>query len=468
MSSPFELGRRRLLRVSAGLVLIGALLRPDARAASQTSVDAKVTSGTAVDDLTGRAQRVMAIVVVGRRVFLGGEFTAMVAPGAGAESSDRRTRNHLAALDVDKGDLLPWNPDADAPVRAMALSPDGRKLYVGGDFTTIGGTPAPYLARLDLKTGKVDRTFRSPVLGTVKALALAGDRLYVGGGFTSATGPGGAEYRPKVAALHAATGELLPWAPPEIGTGHYSGNFGKPTSGDWAGDVQALAVPAARDRVYVGGYFTDFAGQGGLLVLDATTGQPLPEQWSPGRPVFSMTLSPDRQTVYASAGGPGGRLFAFTPGRPDPKWTAPTDGDPPGVAASDTTVYLMGHYDYAGPEGALRRHLAAFDATTGAVTDWNPVANTITGAFSAAVGAGYLFVGGEFTRINDRPQPGFAQFAIDAASPPGSSTTTTTLPRPTTTPTSLIVDNSSTTTSHRSHPVRPTVRRRPIRPPARR
>ena len=84
----------------------------------------------------------------------------------------------------------------------------------------------------------------------------------------------------------------------------------------------------------------------------------------------------------------------------------------------------MGHYDYAGPERALRRHLAAFDAITGEVDDWNPVANTVTGAFAAAVGADQVFVGGEFTTINGRPQPGFAQFAAPA--PPTGPTTSTT------------------------------------------
>jgi hypothetical protein len=85
----------------------------------------------------------------------------------------------------------------------------------------------------------------------------------------------------------------------------------------------------------------------------------------------------------------------------------------------------MGHYDYAGPESLLRRHLAAFDASTGQVDDWNPTANTPTGAFSAAVGADHVFVGGDFTRINGRPQPGFAQFDLVPPPPPPTTTTTT-------------------------------------------
>lgn len=413
MSSVLWQGRRRLLAVSVLLALLGSLPPPGARATSGTSVEPAVTWGTATA-ADGRAQPVLALAVAGRRVFLGGEFTAMVPPGAGVAAPGTVARNHLAALDVDTRRLLPWNPGADGPVRAMALSSDRTKLYVGGDFQHIGGTPAPFLARVDLKTGKVDLGFRPRVLGRVRAIALAGERLYVGGHFTSVGGGNGAEPRSKLAALDARTGALLPWVPPALGPGRYVGHTGVPTPTEESGGVLSIAAPADGRRVYVGGTFIDFAGRGGLLVLDAATAQPIPEQWEPGRPVFSLAVSPaDGQTVFASAGGPGGRVFAVSPTNPHaPVWSSPVDGDAPGVAASATTVYLMGHFDYAGPEQALRHHLAAFDAATGAVDDWNPVANTITGAFAAAVGAGHVFVGGEFTRINDRPQPGFAQFPV--------------------------------------------------------
>jgi outer membrane protein assembly factor BamB len=217
--------------------------------------------------------------------------------------------------------------------------------------------------------------------------------------------------------------------PPALGPGRYVGHTGIPTPTESSGDVLSIAVPADGSRVFVGGTFIDFAGRGGLLLLDAVTAQPLPERWDPQRPVFGLAVSPaDGQTVFASAGGPGGRVYAFSPAMPDrPLWWSPVDGDAPGVAASATTVYLMGHYDYAGPERALRRHLAAFDAATGEVDDWNPVANTTTGAFAATVGADHVFVGGEFTMINGRSQPGFAQFA---APPPPPSTSTSRPRRP--------------------------------------
>ena len=461
----------------------------------EASTEADTTWGTG-PDVTGRAQRVMAIAVAGRKVFLGGEFTAMVPPGsswstptttttsntatpgtaepaapvkAPALPEGSKTRNHLAALDVDTGTLLAWNPDADGPVHAILVSPDGRHLYVGGEFDTIGGQAAAKLARIDVATGKVDPAFRPGLDGRVRALALHGKRLYVGGSFRAAAGPAGAEARPKLAALDAATGALLPWMPPALGPGAFLTNSGTPTPTAPSGDVVAIAVPGDGSRVFVAGSFIDFAGRSGLVVLDSVTGAALPEQYTIKRPVFDLDVSPaDPETVFGAAGGSGGQVYAFSVDQPtQPLWNTWVDGDSPGVAASATTVYLMGHYDYAGPQKAERRHLAAFDARDGAVEPWNPVANTHTGAFSAAVGAGHLFVGGEFTRINGRPQPGFAQFDLlssvptttTASSPPSPPTTVTTI-------TGIPTTTTSTTATTSGRPARrpPRPSRRGVRP----
>jgi hypothetical protein len=350
-------------------------------------------------------------------------------------------RHHLAALDVDKHTLLPWDPDADGTVQALTLSADRTQIYVGGDFDHIGGTPAAKLARLDLLTGAVDPTFHPGVRGSVRALALAGDRLYVGGTFNTVAGPNGPESRPKLAALDAATGELLPWMPPALGPGRYVSHSGSPMPNDSPGDVLALAVPPVDGLVYVAGNFLDFGGARALVVLDPVTGGLAPSQWDIRRPIFDLAVSPaDGQTVFASGGGSGGQAYAFRSTQPKrPVWATWVDGDAPGVAASRTTVYLMGHYDYVGADNDLRHHLAAFDAKNGAVDGWNPTANTPYGAFAAAVGADHVFVGGEFTRINGHPQPGFAQFAIPPPPPPP--------PPPTTTSTSSTTSTTSTTTT---------------------
>jgi hypothetical protein len=457
--------RSGLLCSSLAVVALLSLLSP-ARAASGAATSADATWGTAAAGSTGRSQLVLAEQPVGRTVYIGGKFTQLVPPpGSGGSAV---ARNRLAALDVATRALLPWNPDVNGNVRALALSADGTKLYVGGDFTKIGGVSAPKIAMLDLATGKVVRTFKSRVKGRVFSIALSGNRLFVGGDFGQVVGPSGALVsRSTVAALNASTGELLlDWTPPPLGPGRYMGQTGVPTPDAPSGYTYAVAVPADGNRVYVGGNFIDFGGQGGMVVLDGTTGAALPQQWSVERPVFDLTVWPgDGTTVFAATGGPGGRLFAYRPSVPTrPLWKAAVDGDAMGVAASNSTVFLIGHYDFIVPkkstcyqycpEGTARRHLSAFDAATGELDPWNPVADTPTGPYSVAVGADHIFVGGEFNKINGKPQPGFAQFALPpsmppATSPPSTTPTTATAqsPAPTTTTAPPTTTTTTTTTA---------------------
>ncbi|HET9769718.1 MAG TPA: PQQ-binding-like beta-propeller repeat protein [Acidimicrobiia bacterium] len=425
MTTPPRSSRRiRRAAAAVGVAAAVALALPAPAPAAAGTAAATAPSGPAVkpDSGTwgtaagggGRAQLATAVVEHGGRAYIGGSFTKMTPPGGGSGV----TRNRLAAIDVARRKLLPWNPKANGKVRALALNASKTAVYVGGDFSSIGGKSASKLALVDLASGKVDTKFRPAVKGRVRSIALAGNRLYVGGDFESV----GGKARPKVAALDPVTGKLLDWAPPPLGPGRYMGQTGVPTPDRPSGDVYSVAAPADGSRVYVAGTFIDFAGQGGLVALDADSGLPLPKQWSPGRPVFHLTVSPgDGRTVYAAAGGPGGRLYALDPDKPTkPRWQAAVDGDAVGVAASATQVFLLGHYDYIVPKGSTcyqycpngtgRRHLAAFDAATGTLAPWNPAANTSTGPWAATVSGTHLIVVGEFTTINGQRHPGYAQF----------------------------------------------------------
>src|SRR3954453_16467902 len=68
--------------------------------------------------------------------------------------------------------------------RVLAVLGDGTGgLWIGGDFTALGGTPRPYLAHV-LAGGSVDAAMPAPN-GAVRALALSpsGSTLYIGGDF---------------------------------------------------------------------------------------------------------------------------------------------------------------------------------------------------------------------------------------------------------------------------------------------
>ena len=415
--------RRHLVALVAALAMAMALSATPVRAADTfSSTAADGTWGTEIAS-TGKAGRVLTVTASGGFVYLGGDFEAMSPPGS-KETAALVTRPRLAALGNGGTTLADWNPNADNEVRALLATPDGRRIYAGGMFKHIGNQPAIRLAALDPLSGALDPTFTPPnVDGVVRALALSPDGgvLYVGGDFGQLTTANGTvENRPHLAALDAATGALLPWTPPADAGGRYYGHTGTRDKSR-PGGVYAIAPSADGTTVHVGGTFLSFGGHSGIVSLDAATGQPTPWQAKLDRPVFALTRSSDGHTFYAATGGTGGRLYAFRPhGPPTGVWMVKTDGDAMAVVETATGVYLIGHYDnivqpesdcyqYC-PDGTAREHLSAFDRT-GKILDWNPTANTPTGPYAAVSDGTHLYVVGEFTKINGVRRVGFAAFS---------------------------------------------------------
>ena len=380
------------------------------------------TWGTEIAD-TGKAGRVLSVTVSGGLVYLGGDFEAMSPPGSD-DSAALVRRGHLAALGGGGTTLADWNPRADNEVRVLLAAPDGRRIYAGGMFKHIGGKPATRLAAIDATTGGLDPTFNPPKFNAVvRALALSpdGSVLYVGGDFRQSTGADGSvDERANLAALDATTGELIPWISPENAGGRYTGHTGTRDESR-PGGVYTIAPSADGTTVHVGGTFLSLGGRPGIVSLDAATGEPTPWQARVNRPVHGLTRSSDGHTFYAATGGAGGRLYAFRPhGKPGGEWEVKTDGDNLAVVETATTVYLIGHYDnivqpesdcyqYC-PDGTPRAHLAAFDRT-GAIQPWSPAANTPTGPYAAAADGNFLYVAGEFTKINGLRRVGLAAFS---------------------------------------------------------
>nr|WP_163569517.1 hypothetical protein [Fodinicola feengrottensis] len=74
--------------------------------------------------------RIRGIAVSATTVYIGGDFTTV----------NGQPRTRLAALDRATGALLPWAPTATDTVRALALSADGGRVIVGGDFAKLNGS----------------------------------------------------------------------------------------------------------------------------------------------------------------------------------------------------------------------------------------------------------------------------------------------------------------------------------------
>jgi hypothetical protein len=413
--------RRHILAAFVAMAIVWPVPGP-VRGAVGVAVSANETWGTEVTD-DNKAGRVLTVVVSGGVVYIGGDFTALSPPGT-KDPAALVDRPYAAALGNGGATLADWNPAPDGEVRALLASPDGRRIYAGGMFKRIGGQPANRLAALDATTGAIDPTFAPPAVdGVVRALGLSpdGSVLYVGGDFATLTAPDGTvEARPHIAALDAATGRLSAWLPPDDTGGRYYGQTGTKDK-TRPGGVYAIAPSADGTTVHVGGTFLSFGGRSALVSLDAATGQPTPWQSKVDRPIYGLTRGRDGHTFYAAAGGAGGRLYAFRPhGPPEGVWEVKTDGDNMAVVETETTVYLIGHYDYIVdqksdcyrycPDGIFRRHLSAFDRN-GKLEDWDPGANTSTGPYTAVVDATHLYVGGEFTKLGGVRHVGFAAFS---------------------------------------------------------
>jgi hypothetical protein len=130
-------------------------------------------AGALVDDM----------VVIGSRLYLGGEFNTV----------DGVTRHHVAAVSTADGSLVAgFDPNTDGKVSSMALSPDQKLLYLGGNFTTVGTTARFDLAKVDVTTGAALNPGFAKVGDVILDLSVSSDggSLYGagGGGFNSAAG----------------------------------------------------------------------------------------------------------------------------------------------------------------------------------------------------------------------------------------------------------------------------------------
>ena len=82
-------------------------------------------------------------VIVGNTVYAGGSFTN-ARPAGAAPGVSTVPRSNFLAYDLTTGTLLPFAPTFNAPILALAVSPDQKILYVGGQFTQVNGVqPLP-------------------------------------------------------------------------------------------------------------------------------------------------------------------------------------------------------------------------------------------------------------------------------------------------------------------------------------
>ena len=157
---------------------------------------------------------VNAMLISNSTLYVGGVFTSI----------GGQARSGIAALDttVDTNCATTWNPAANpAYVNTMILS--GSTLYVGGRFSSCGGESRSYIAALDITTGNATAWNPNATGGGfskgIDCLALSDSTLYVGGEYTEI----GGQTRNSLAALDTANGNASTWDPDITGIDLYPG-----------------------------------------------------------------------------------------------------------------------------------------------------------------------------------------------------------------------------------------------------
>jgi outer membrane protein assembly factor BamB len=327
-----------------------------------------------------------------------------VRPAGDPAGTGEVARNHVAAFNGTTGALLGWNPNASGTVTTLAGS--GSTVYIGGSFAQLGTSTRSRIGAVDATTGAVLSTFKAKLNAAPFSIAVVGGTLYAGGNFTSADGVA----RSSLAAFSASTGALLTgWAPAAGGNTSTT-----PT-------VTSVKPSPGGSTIYVGGGFTTINGtsQNHVAALSASTGAPL-STFTHHLPYPVVDMAVDSSGVFVAGAGGGGNFADLNPGTGAIVWQGGTDGNVQAIAVLDGEVYVGGHYTtYCGPQGGQhtctnpikRLKLLAVDEPTGALTSWNPHANSTLGVFALAGSGTTLGVGGDFTKIGGVAQQGFAEFA---------------------------------------------------------
>ena len=200
-------------------------------------------------DFNGGSIKAMAVALDGS-IFIGGNFTSV---GAIANSAyivkyvpSTNTISIMASTAINA---------LNGNVSALAITPDGTDLWIGGAFTTANGVASNYIVRYTIATG-VWSTFGAGTGGGVNAavyaIAIKSKRLtssgggypydvYIGGAFTQSSAPA-TMYR-----MAHTSQTANAWL--AFGTGN-----------GMNGDVYALAYNNNLDRLYIGGSFTTSQG----------------------------------------------------------------------------------------------------------------------------------------------------------------------------------------------------------------
>jgi hypothetical protein len=296
---------------------------------------------------------VRALALDSTGLYIGGNFTGTNSVGTSARNRIARVRPFN---DPSPGAVDAWNPGASSVVRDLALDSANGKVYVCGEFNSIGGTGTnnslttrPRIARFPTGATATVDAWNPNLTGltgfSCNSLALdaVNGKLYIGGNFTGLGGTGfsidPAETRRGVARLTTgASATLDAWNP------------------NVTGRVDSILYDAANSKLYMGGTLTSVGATSGADITPAQT----------------------RNRVARLTTGASATLDGW-----DPNVSIAT-GDAVSAIAHDTAngfVYLGGIFTTIGGTGR-NRIARVSDGATATLDGWDPNVSVAIGTAS--------------------------------------------------------------------------------------
>ncbi len=411
--------RPMVRRLVLTLSVLAAVMMVQAFAVAPSALAIRATPGDTWN--TAGAVFATALSEDGKTLYIGGKFTQVRENPPGVPGGATVQASNVAAIDVATGAAIPsWNPQVTgdgAAVHSLAVK-DG-KVYIGGNFTAVGGEPRQNLAAVSATDGSVDpfapqvsKTTKRPWVYTV----LAGDsKLYAGGLFNTVDG----KTRGNLAAFDLATGELDPaW---------------KPKTNNKVRDLEFASNGAS---IFVAGRFTHVYGSDRIQAdrqsvarVYTDTGNLHP--WAIpagtiGTPQQGWDLTATSTRLYGGFGAGPNFLAAFHLDTGDvgqQAWRFRTVGNVQTIALSPdrSRLFFGGHFGTNVNEQRVcgdqwLSGLASVNPATGSLyCDWlpqlAPSQNNGNGAWAlTTTGGTHLWVGGGFTSVSGVEQSNLARF----------------------------------------------------------
>jgi hypothetical protein len=317
-------------------------------------------TGTPALNINVQNQNVRELKQCGSTMYAVGQFSSI------NQGGQTVTRNNIMSFSATAPyTLSSFAPNVNGVVNTIAF--DGANCsyaYIGGHFTSVNGTPAFNIAKIDTATGNVVSGFKHSANSEVDTIVVSGSHLLTGGRFTKINNSSAKYY----VSLNVTTGSNDGYINLNIsGTYQYSGVSPNAT------EVYNQQVSHGGARVMVEGVFTSVGGQPRQQVFQEwlgpkvqVTGWSMPElndHCVTVEPFYAQAAawSPDDLTVYIAT--TGNHLYLWPSGKfplqgpcdtamaassaeqsQSPRWTNYTGCDSLySVVADSSVVYVAGH-----------------------------------------------------------------------------------------------------------------------------